>query len=206
MNAPMPRRTYARSRMPAQRSSRGLTLTEVMVALVVFSIGLLGLASLQFSGARHGHNARQRAMAMTQAEAIIDAMRANATGLLAGAYDTTATGMPAATTVVQDCADNAAECGGAQLANYQLRLWRLGAASGVASATDGLGLDNMLPSGDGRVCLDATPDSWGCDGLGSVYAIKVRWTERDIDQRDRDDASDDGVRVQTVTLLTQPLG
>lgn len=187
-------------------ASRGMTLTEVMVALVVFSIGLLGLASLQFSGARHGHNARLRAIAMTRAETMVDQMRANAGGLAAGTYDTTDDGMPGPASVVRDCADSSAQCSSAELARYHLKLWRVGPGNGLAAASDGLGLDNLLPAGDGRVCLDATPASWDCDGAGPVYAVKVRWAERDIEQGDRSDASDDGMRQRTVTLLTQPLG
>jgi type IV pilus assembly protein PilV len=43
-------------------------------------------------------------------------------------------------------------------------------------------LTAQLPSGIGRVCIDGTPNdgtsaSPACDGVGTVYAIKVWWDD-----------------------------
>lgn len=65
----------------------GFTLIEVMVAVVVLSIGLLGLAGLQATGLRHNQSASFRSTATVLAYDIADAMRANATDAVNKNYD-----------------------------------------------------------------------------------------------------------------------
>jgi type IV pilus assembly protein PilV len=61
----------------APRSQRGVSLIEVMVAIVVFGIGLLGLALLQTKGAQFTKESSSRTNAIIQARSLADAMRAN---------------------------------------------------------------------------------------------------------------------------------
>lgn len=63
---------------------RGFSLMEVLVALLVLAIGLLGLAALQARGVKFNHDAYLRSQATYLAYEIIDLMRANATN--ASAY------------------------------------------------------------------------------------------------------------------------
>jgi type IV pilus assembly protein PilV len=72
----------------------GFTLLEVLVAMLVLSIGLLGLAGLMASSMRNNLSASHRTQATWMAYDIIDRMRANRTGALAGSY-ATAMGAPA---------------------------------------------------------------------------------------------------------------
>jgi type IV pilus assembly protein PilV len=67
--------------------TRGFTLVEVLVALVVLSIGLLGIASLQLSSLRWNHGASLRSQATLLAYDIVDRMRANQIAANAGDYD-----------------------------------------------------------------------------------------------------------------------
>jgi type IV pilus assembly protein PilV len=55
----------------------GFTLVETLVALVVLSIGLLGVAGLQLLGLRGNMSAAARTQATYFADDIIDRMRAN---------------------------------------------------------------------------------------------------------------------------------
>lgn len=61
---------------PAPRL-RGVSLIEVLVAIVVLSIGLLGLAGLQASGLRVGQSSLHRGQAAQLAYDMIDRMRVN---------------------------------------------------------------------------------------------------------------------------------
>ena len=61
----------------APRSQRGVSLIEVMVAIVVFGIGMLGLALLQTKGAQFTKESSSRTSAIIQARSLADAMRAN---------------------------------------------------------------------------------------------------------------------------------
>lgn len=67
--------------------SRGFTMIEVLVALVVLSIGLLGVAALQLTSLRSNHSSAMRSQATFLAYDIIDRMRANRADALAGNYN-----------------------------------------------------------------------------------------------------------------------
>jgi|TARA_B110000240_G_C13428330_1_gene422572 type IV pilus assembly protein PilV len=55
----------------------GFTLIEVLITLIVFSIGLLGLANLQGQSINSSYNAHLRTQATSLASSMIDRMRAN---------------------------------------------------------------------------------------------------------------------------------
>jgi type IV pilus assembly protein PilV len=69
------------------RSGPGFSLIEVLVTLVVLSIGLLSLAALQIATLKNNHSALSRFEATTLAYEILDRMRANRTPALNGAYN-----------------------------------------------------------------------------------------------------------------------
>ena len=60
---------------------RGMGLMEILIALLVVAIGLLGIASLQFMSKRSSFEALQRTTASMLAQDIIERMRANYKGL-----------------------------------------------------------------------------------------------------------------------------
>ena len=60
-----------------RRFAAGFTMIEVLVALVVLSIGLLGVAGLQIVGLKGNLSAAFRTQASYLADDIIDRMRAN---------------------------------------------------------------------------------------------------------------------------------
>ncbi|HPE00801.1 MAG: hypothetical protein RLZ55_1007 [Actinomycetota bacterium] len=59
---------------------RGLSMVEILVAIVVLSIGLLGLAGLQANSLRTSQSALYRSQAATFAEDMAERMRANLGG------------------------------------------------------------------------------------------------------------------------------
>lgn len=65
----------------------GFTLIEVLIAVLVLAIGLLGLAGLQATSLRFNHDAQLRSQATFLAYDIADRMRANRNAALSGAYD-----------------------------------------------------------------------------------------------------------------------
>jgi type IV pilus assembly protein PilV len=73
----------------ARRAARGFTLVESLVALLVLSIGLLGVAAMQLSSLQANNGAFQRSQATFLAQDIADRMRANRARALAGDYDFT---------------------------------------------------------------------------------------------------------------------
>lgn len=113
----------------AKRAS-GFTLIEVLVAILVLSVGLLGLAALQATGLRNNHSATLRTIATLQAYDLADRMRANRTGL--ANYNVAFGVIPAAL----DC--EAVSCTPGQMALFDLSRWN------TAN-------DNLLPAGTGEV-------------------------------------------------------
>jgi type IV pilus assembly protein PilV len=90
----------------SRKSAAGFTLVEVLVALVVLSIGLLGIASLQVSSLRWNHGASKRSQATLLAYDILDRMRANPTAARNGEYSTGGTPGTVATSDLAQWASN----------------------------------------------------------------------------------------------------
>ena len=110
------------------RRQRGFSLIEVLIAILILAIGLLGMAHMQASGMRSTHGAYLRTQATFLASDIIDSMRANATAARGGNYDIVFADDPAC---------------GATLESCDLATW-------VAN------LAAMLPAGDGQITTSAT--------------------------------------------------
>lgn len=86
---------------------RGMTLIEILVAVVVLSVGLLGLAGLQIKGIQVNQGSAYRWQASMLAEDIADRIRADKTGASNGDYKVTGgaasgTGSPATQSAVTD--------------------------------------------------------------------------------------------------------
>ena len=171
------------------RNDAGFTLLEILVAIVIFSIGLLGIASLQMNGMRFTQDSQLRAIATAQAEAITDRMRANSAGMIDKKYNITTGSIPAS--FPTDC--SSANCSSDDLAIYDLVTWNATTTDVTQPKTSNA---DVLPNGSGVVCIDSTPNdgtpaAWACDGLGTIYAIKVTWTERTVGRNDRDIVTND---------------
>ena len=126
----------------------GFTLVEALVALVVLSIGLLGVAKLVLGAVHADDSAYMRGQATQLAYELLDQMRANRPGAIAGFYALAAAN--------NDC--SGAACTPQQLAQLDLFNWQ----GRLAQA---------LPGGAGTVTM-------GVDALGDVTAtIQVSWDD-----------------------------
>lgn len=65
----------------------GVGLIEVLIAVLVMAIGLLGIAALQATALRNSQSSMERSQATVHSYAILDAMRANLDSARAGNYD-----------------------------------------------------------------------------------------------------------------------
>lgn len=138
-------------------------MLEVLIAILVVSFGLLGLAGLQATGLRNNHSAYMRSIATQSAYDIADRMRANKVGADALSYNMTSTATPT------DPGCIAAGCSTGNMAIYDAFQWKTNLAS-------------LLPGGKGIVCLDTTPNDGtptavACTGTGTTYAIKIWWND-----------------------------
>lgn len=74
---------------PAAQSGAGLI--EVLIAVLIMGIGLLGVAAMQATALRNNQSALERTQATIQTYSVLDAMRANRQRALAGDYNMTRT-------------------------------------------------------------------------------------------------------------------
>jgi type IV pilus assembly protein PilV len=66
---------------------RGVSLIEVLVAFLLLTFGLLGMAGLMINALQNNHSALQRSQASMLAHFMMDAMRANRDAAIAGNYN-----------------------------------------------------------------------------------------------------------------------
>lgn len=77
------------SRRPGSRAGQsGASLLEVLIAVLILAIGLLGIAALQAVTLRNMQSSADRTVAVIQTYAMFDMMRANRLTALGGGYDT----------------------------------------------------------------------------------------------------------------------
>lgn len=72
------------------RAQRGVGLIEVLVAVLILGVGLLGIAAMQATALRNSQSSLERSQAVMQTYAILDAMRANVGVARIGGYNLTA--------------------------------------------------------------------------------------------------------------------
>ena len=111
---------------PSQQA--GVTMVEVLIAILVSAIGLFSAMKLQLTAVTNTHSSMFRSQAAIITSAMVDQLRANPTAAVAGRYDITLDGL--------------APTSGLEVAD--LKQWR----------TD---LATTLPAGTGSVnCVSAT--------------------------------------------------
>lgn len=75
----------------SRRHQRGVGLIEVLIAVLIVSIGFLGVAALQVYSLSTNNSAMARSMATISSYSILDAMRADRDNALNGDYNKTVT-------------------------------------------------------------------------------------------------------------------
>lgn len=163
-----------RGRHRARLVPGGFSLIEVLVALVIISVGLLGLAAMMQAGLSDNHTAELQTLATVDAENLTELMRANLTGVIDGDYVTAS--LPA-TPPANLCRDVAAPCTPAEEA--QADLWNFART-----------LRMNLPNPQASVqCL-------GTCSATTPYLITVSWTVTN--------GAHTGLQTVSYTTLYQP--
>lgn len=140
--------TVARSRRrSAHRGASGFSLLEVLVALIILSIGLLGLAALQAFSIKANQSANYRTQATALAYDLIDRMRANRNELIAGRYYTGYTAAPG------NCPDAGGSPPASSAAARDVYDWKCAIRA-------------QLPQGEGAVRMP-----------GGTVVVAIRWTD-----------------------------
>lgn len=105
---------------------KGFTLIEVLIAMLILAIGLIGLAALQITGIRNNQSAYYRSQATQLAYNLADRMRTNVAG-----KTTYTTGTATATA---NCLTTAG-CTKEEMAENDLKEWNDAISSTLPSGT-----------------------------------------------------------------------
>ena len=134
------------------KTSKGFSLVEVLIALIVMSVGMLGIAGLYVQSMQAGRSSMLRHHAVTLAGDIADRIRANPS---AGAAYTAAAGAD------NNCVAQNTDCTIAEMAANDIFLWQQQAN------------DFLPPMGDGSQQVIIVFSA----GNPPSYQITVRWDE-----------------------------
>ncbi len=173
------------------KKSSGFTFIEVLVAVMILALGLIGLAALQATGVKNIQTAYNRSQAIHLAQDIADRIRANS--LVAATYaDVNSNGAPdfgESTLPPGDTTNTCTSgtCTAVQLAKADIGDWRAA-------------LKRFLPSGCGVIIRGTgaagTAQNNGCDGQvpaaalsasDRTYTIIINWDENNSGQTDASD-------------------
>lgn len=133
-----------------QRLQSGFSLVEVLITLVIMSVGMLGIAGLYVQSMQAGRTSMFRHHAVTLAGDVADRIRANPTGDIA---------YTAVAGADNDCVIGTTNCTSAQMAANDILLWKNQAR-------------DTLPGGDVLIALVPAAGL-----VPPIYQITVTWTE-----------------------------
>jgi type IV pilus assembly protein PilV len=156
--------------------SRGFSLIEVLVTLVIISLATLGMANLQAVSLRANNHALFESQAATLAQDIIERIRANPAGDYTIAFDQAIPGE-----AVPSCIGVIANCDAEAMAQHDLMEWKC--SLGVAAWSNACALrliGGQLPDGNGSIASAA-----------NTYTVRIRWF----------DAASNATRLITFTTV-----
>lgn len=157
--------------MQVRSRQRGISLIEVLMAVLIFSVGLIGLAGLMVMATRSNHAAYLRTQVTFLAGNMADRMRANPMGLWNGAYN--ANGYPTATK--QTCS-KAAPCTPAQVAVRDQYEWSQLLKTLLPEASSA----TISCTGKAGLGYDPTPQMGMRPPYGGTCAMTISWIERKV--------------------------
>ena len=147
------------------KKSYGFTMIEVLIALLVLAVGLLGMASLQVLSMQSSSSALNRSQATMIAYDLAERMRRNPIGALNNEYVIINQAAP-------DPVDCNAGCSNRELAELDTREWLENFEDITGSGLDGADWRPALP--DGSATLART---------GSDFTLTISWKEADSGQK-----------------------
>lgn len=178
--------------MHTMHQQRGFTLIEVLVSILILSIGVLGAAGMQFAAMKSNKESRNQDVGVRFAQELADKMRANHLVLTSATnpYVTdwkSSDGVPSASV---DCANNTCTTA-TDVAQWDLY-----------DVIQRITQPNGLPSARLVVCRDANPydangvPQWGCSGAGTLF-IKMGWTQSSFNSSDSATSPSKGLVLAT---------
>lgn len=151
---------------PAWQHQSGVGLLEILIAVILLSIGFLAAARMQVEGMRYSHDAYTLSQARFMVMDMTERMRVNRDALQGNAYRGKST---RAGTANPSCVINETPCSPADIATADLHAWSL---------------NLHAPDGDSDF-IPILPSSENIPAIGSItfdaaegaYVVSVQWSE-----------------------------
>lgn len=185
----------------AYTKQSGFSLIEVMVAALVLSIGILGVASLQIIGLKGTQQSYMKQQAMSVVQSLIERMRSNKQGVLDGNYLLTTNEnevFDCSAVSVSNCSTETSNCDSEAIAKADLHNLVCGYKTATSSRTGGIkniDADDIGTFLDGKLTISCT-NATGCS-TGDI-GILVNWTERALGkEKDSDPGRQDSLLINT---------
>lgn len=177
----------------------GFSLIEIMIAAVILSIGILGVAGLQIIGMKGTHQSYMKQQAMAIVHSLTERMHSNKAGVIAGNY-LLANNFDC-TVAPPNCSAATANCTPAQIAMIDKHNLVCGYKAGSGQNTGGVKIRNaadisILTNG---VLAVTCPQPAGC-ALGDVR-ISIQWSEREFSQLET--TAPAGTRTDSIVVDTR---
>jgi len=156
--------------MPITRHTQdGFSLIEVLIAVVVISVGFLATARMQIESLRGSQGAYFTSQANFMVREMTDRMRANPDGVINGHYNNIVTSAGAAGNT-PSCINAETLCSNQEIAEADLAAWSKHLHADNQGASNFIPL---LPSGDSIQAAG----SINLDGATGVFTVSVSWSE-----------------------------
>jgi len=181
------------AQMQFRRAVRGVSLIEVLMAVLIFSIGLIGLAGLLIVSTRSNQAAFVRTQVTFLANSMADRMRANPYGLWEGDYTAT---FPVTGTLPKCDTTNA--CIPSDVALRDKILW----GTQLKTFLPGLGATSIACTAAGDMSYNATGQIGLRPPYGGTCTMIITWAERGT-SGGADDNTDSG-NLQSFTWVFEP--
>jgi len=202
----------------ATTKNSGFSMIEVLITILIFAIGLLGVAAMQVQSLKGTADSGQRGKAVWLAQELTERMRANPDAVIAGNYVTGSTKAGACTAAPGKMCSNyfngssaveiTAACSAAEMAAFDL--WEVACGTydpASASGRKGNTID-FLADADISVectsCADPTAPTTPI-ATDADFSITVLWTGRGSGETAGNSATaTDQGGIQKVELLVRP--
>ena len=142
----------------ADKNQRGFSLVEVLIALIIMSVGMLGIAGLYVQSMQAGRTSLFRHHAVTLAGDVADRIRANPTAGVAYA------GIGAD----NNCVGAGIDCDAVQMASNDIFLWDQQAAESLPNGNVVIGFDDTVDPPDYTIAV-----GWDEPGEQLDYTIVI---------------------------------
>ncbi|RDI99752.1 type IV pilus modification protein PilV [Dyella solisilvae] len=176
--------------MDRPKHQRGVSLIEVLVAMFVFGIGLVGMSGLMLVSARSKHAAYLRTQVAFLANNMADRMRANPVGVWTGRYNG---GAYPVTSGSVEC-DATTACSPDAVAARDKGLWSQLLASQLPDASA-----KIECTGVDRVGYDPSAQLAKRPPFGGTCTMWITWTEQGIGRQQNAQAA-----TQSFAWIFQP--